>query len=265
MGQNFRDLLKGRSLLFGTMVTISSLELAEIMADAGFDWLFIDLEHSTLGIREAQAVIQAVGSRVAGVLRLPLNDEIWIKKALDIGPAGIIIPQVNSPQEARQAVQWSKYPPEGRRSVGLGRASGYGANFQPYVEQANQQTALIIQAEHIEAVRHIDEILCVEGLDGVLVGPYDLSASMNRTGQVKDPEVQAAVDIVRKACQKRKVPVGIFAATIETAVQYRREGYTLIAAGSDALLAANAARDMRARWNGETTPGHQIFMTKGEQ
>ena len=249
MRRNFRELLREQSLLFGTLISIPSLELAEILANAGFDWFFIDLEHSVMGIREAQAIIQAVGDQVACVLRLPLNDEVWIKKALDVGPSGIIVPLVNSSEDARRVVQCGRYPPAGHRSVGLGRASGYGANLQQYLARANQETALIVQAEHIDAVNHIEEILNVDGLDGVLVGPYDLSASINRMGQVNDPEVRAAVEHVRKTCQALKMPVGIFAAGVEAAIQYRQEGYTLIAVGSDALLADRAARELLSDWN----------------
>ena len=249
MPANFRDLLKSRRPLLGTLLTLPSPELAEILAAAGFDWLFIDLEHTVLGIREAQAILQAVGDRIPCLLRLPLNDEIWIKKALDTGPAGIIVPLVNSAEDARRAVQWSKYPPQGRRSIGLGRAAGYGANLQPYLDSANQETALVIQAEHIAAVDAIEEILAVDGLDAVFAGPYDLSASLGRTGQVSDPAVQSAVARIRSACQAREMPLGIFSATLEGAHRYRQEGYTLIAASTDALMLSQSARQMMAGWD----------------
>ena len=110
-------------------------------------------------------------------MRVPLNDEIWIKKVLDIGAAGIMVPQVNTAEAARRAVRLSKYPPRGSRSVGVARAQGYGARLGEYLQTADQETAVIVQAEHIEAVEHIEEILGVEGVDAVLVGPYDLSAT----------------------------------------------------------------------------------------
>ena len=114
----------------GTLITLSSLETAEIMAKAGFDWLFVDMEHSTLGPPQVQAILQCVGERADCILRVPLNDEIWIKKALDTGAAGILVPQVNTSEEARRAVRYSKYPLQGSRSVGMGRAHGYGAKSQ---------------------------------------------------------------------------------------------------------------------------------------
>jgi len=126
----FRTRLKRGDLLAGTLVSLPSPEIAEILAEAGFDWLFVDLEHSTLDVRSAQTVLQAVGGRVDCLLRVPLNDEIWIKKALDTGAAGIIVPQVNSADDARRAVRYSKYPPQGARSAGMARAHGYGALSQ---------------------------------------------------------------------------------------------------------------------------------------
>jgi 2-keto-3-deoxy-L-rhamnonate aldolase RhmA len=130
MKTNFRSRLKHGETLLGTLVTLPSPEVAELFSNAGFDWLFIDMEHSPLDVREAQAILQAVGERCACVLRVPLNDEIWIKKALDIGASGIIIPQVNSRQEAERAVRFCKYPPQGSRGVGVARAHGYGARLQ---------------------------------------------------------------------------------------------------------------------------------------
>jgi 2-dehydro-3-deoxyglucarate aldolase/4-hydroxy-2-oxoheptanedioate aldolase len=242
--------LRRGDLLAGTLVSLPSPEIAEILAEAGFDWLFVDLEHSTLDVRSAQTVLQAVGGRVDCLLRVPLNDEIWIKKALDTGAAGIIVPQVNSADDARRAVRYSKYPPQGARSAGMARAHGYGARSQDYFRRANAEIALIVQAEHAQAVRNIEEIVNVEGVDAVFVGPYDLSASLGKMGQVEDPEVQAAIERVRRICRERGMPMGIFAASGDRALAYVREGYRLIAAGGDALLLSQAARQLSASLRG---------------
>ena len=249
--ETFRTRLLRGDLLAGTLVTLPSTEIVEILAEAGFDWLFVDLEHSTLDVRAAQSILQAVGGRVDCLLRVPLNDEIWIKKALDTGASGIIVPQVNSAADAHRAVRYSKYPPQGGRSAGMARAHGYGARAQEYFERANADIALIVQAEHVEAVRNIEAILDVEGVDAVFIGPYDLAASLGKMGQVEDPDVQAAIERVRRACRERGKPLGIFAASGERAQAYVTEGYRLVAAGGDALLLAQSARRLAASLRGQ--------------
>ncbi len=244
MPNTFRNRLARGDLLIGTVVTLASPEVTEILAGAGFDWLFIDLEHSPMDARDAQALLQSTGGQVDCILRVALNEAVWIKKALDTGCAGVMAPQVNSADDARRAVQFSKYPPLGCRSAGLARAHGYGARLQETLDSANQETAVIVQVEHSEAVRNIDAILCVEGIDAVLVGPYDLSASMGLIGQVEHPQVQAAIAQVRQACQRHAVPAGIFTGSAGRAKGYIQEGFRLIAVGVDTLLLGQAARDL---------------------
>jgi 2-keto-3-deoxy-L-rhamnonate aldolase RhmA len=244
MKEPFRSRLKKNETLLGTLVSLASLESVEILAEAGFDWFFVDLEHSPLGPREAQAILQVAGERVDCILRVPLNDEIWIKKALDTGAAGVMVPQVNSAEEARRAVRFSKYPPQGTRSLGASRAHGYGPRLQEYIERANTETAVIVQIEHIDAVRNLEAIILTQGIDGVLVGPYDLSASMGHIGQIENVEVQAAIAHVRQVCLESGMPLGIFAATAERARGYLQEGYRMIAASGDILMLTSAARQV---------------------
>jgi 2-dehydro-3-deoxyglucarate aldolase len=241
MKETFRSRIKKQEMLIGSLLTLPSPEAAEILAMTGLDWLFIDLEHSTMGVREAQAILQAVAGKVDCLLRLPLNDEIWIKKALDTGAAGIIIPQVNTAEEARRAVQLSRYPPQGSRSVGLARSHGYGMKFQEYLERANEEVVVVIQAEHFLAVQNIEALTAVDGVDAILVGPYDLSASMGLMGQVDHPQVQAAIGQVRRICQERGIPLGIFATTTQRASHFLSQGFNLLAIGSDALFLSQAA------------------------
>ncbi len=233
--------IKNGKTLVGTLVTLASLETAEILATSGFEWLFLDLEHSALDIPAAQAVLQAVAGRASCLLRVPLNDEIWIKKALDTGADGIIVPQVNTAEAAARAVRFSKYPPRGGRSVGVSRAHGYGQEFDEYIARANRDICVVTQVEHIEAVRNIEEILAVDGLSALFIGPYDLSASMGLIGQVEVPEVLRAVDTVRKACQAHGMPLGIFTLSPEKAKAYAEVGYTLVACGSDISLLSKSA------------------------
>jgi len=247
MKESFRTRLKRGDLLTGTLINLPAPEVAEILAEAGFDWLFIDMEHSQLDTPAAQLILQAVDHRIDCVLRVALNDEIWLKKALDTGASGVMIPQVNSAEDARRAVRFCKYPPQGSRSVGLWRAAKYGTRLAEYLAEANHETAVIVQVEHIQAVGNVESIIAVEGVDAVLVGPYDLSASMDHMGQVEHPDVQAAIQRVRQACQAQGMPLGIFATTAERAKVYIQQGYRLVTVGGDTLMLDSAAREILSK------------------
>lgn len=139
MTSNFRSRLRHKERMIGTLITLPAPEVAEIMSEVGYDWLFIDTEHGPFDAQSAQSIFQAVDHRCPCVVRIPVNDEVWIKKVLDIGAAGIIAPGVKSGAEAERIVQMCKYPPRGTRGVGIGRAHGYGLNFQEYVTHANTE------------------------------------------------------------------------------------------------------------------------------
>ena len=241
---NFTKRLRNNELLLGTMLTIPAPEVAEMIAKCGFDWLFMDGEHSPLSILDWQRMLQAVAGRSAGVIRVAAKTEKEIKKVLDIGADGIIAPQVNTADEARRIVEWCRYPPQGVRGVGLARAQGYGLDFASYVESANERVAVIIQAEHIEAVDNIEEIANVEGIDAVFIGPYDLSASMNKMGEIDHPEVVAAIDKVTRACQQNNIALGYFGVTAESVQPYIDQGYRLICAGVDGGFITQGSLDV---------------------
>jgi 2-dehydro-3-deoxyglucarate aldolase/4-hydroxy-2-oxoheptanedioate aldolase len=232
---NFRAQLRQPKALIGTILSLAAAEMAEIAAGAGFDWLFLDMEHSTLDIPTIQILLQAAGETPC-IVRIPAHDAVWIKKALDAGAAGLIIPQVNTPAQAAWAVSQAKYPPQGVRSVGLARCHRYGPGFDEYVQTANEQIAVIIQAEHIEAVQNIEAILAVPGIDGIFIGPFDLSASMGKAGQIDDPEVQAAIATVKAACDAHQMPTSIFCPSLAAAQKALAAGYTFPAVGIDVRL-----------------------------
>jgi 2-dehydro-3-deoxyglucarate aldolase/4-hydroxy-2-oxoheptanedioate aldolase len=242
MNLNIRARLQKGDTLIGTLITIPAPEIAEIMAEIGYDWLFIDTEHGSFDAQSAQGILQAVDHRCPCVLRVPTNDEVWIKKALDIGAAGIIAPGVNSAEEAERIVRMCKYPPRGTRGVGIGRAHGYGLKFKEYVAKANDDIAVILQAENTNAVENIAEIVQVPDIDAVLIGPYDLSASMGKTGRINDDEVQAAIASVTECCRDAGIPLGIFADSAESAAPFIEQGYTLIAISTDCLHMVQGAR-----------------------
>jgi len=242
MMDTFRQRLEQRDLLIGTLFTLPSPEIAEILSEAGFDWLWVDMEHSSLEIKDVQRVIQAVGDKCPCIVRVPSNDEVWIKKVLDIDPAGIIVPHVNSAEEVHKILQFSKYPPEGARSVGISRAHGYGMKFQDYVDHANRNMIVIPQIEHIDAVDNIESIVGVPGVAAIVIGPYDLSGSMGKLGNVSDAEVKQNVEIVKKACLNVGLPVGIFGVDADAVRPYIDLGYTLIAVGVDTLFLGKSAQ-----------------------
>jgi 2-dehydro-3-deoxyglucarate aldolase/4-hydroxy-2-oxoheptanedioate aldolase len=229
--------------MVGTLITLPAPEVAEIMSTIGYDWLFIDTEHGAFDAQSAQGILQAVDHRSPCIVRIPANDEVWIKKALDIGAVGIIAPGVKSGAEAERIVQLCKYPPRGARGVGIGRAHGYGLNFKEYVANANDETAVILQAENSEAVKNISDIVKVAGVDAILVGPYDLSASMGKMGQVQDAEIQSAIAVVAESCHANGLPPGIFVDSAESAAPYIQQGFSLIAISTDCLHMARAARE----------------------
>lgn len=245
MERMFRQELRGGERLFGSMITLDSPATVEIMAQVGFDWLFIDGEHSPLPASTMQSLLQAAAPTPC-LIRLASTNEVDVKKALDIGAAGIIAPMVNNAEIAQAVVRWAKYAPLGTRGVGLGRAHGYGLKFQEYLAQANDETAVVIQVEHIEAVENMESIVQVAGVDAILVGPYDLSASLGRIGEVDHPLVVRAIERVTQTCQAAGVALGIFGVSADAVRPYIERGYTLIIAGVDTLLMGQAARNLLA-------------------
>ena len=159
---------------------------------------------------------------------------------------GIIVPLVNTAQNAADVVRWAKYSPVGSRGVGLARAQGYGAGFAEYVQRANDEIAVIVQAEHAQAVENIESIVAVDGIDAIQLGPYDLSASMGKLGQITDPEVVAAITRIYSACQQANVRVGSFGITAAAVQADIQRGATMICAGTDSLFLGQAASNMLA-------------------
>jgi 2-dehydro-3-deoxyglucarate aldolase len=242
MTNDFRTRLLRGDRLVGTMITLPSPEVTELMARVGFDWLFLDAEHSVLEARELQAMLQAAGATTPCLVRIAAATESQIKKALDVGAAGIIVPQVNSVARAEHVVRLAKYPPLGTRGVGVGRAHAYGLQLADYLATANDRVAVVVQAEHIDAVAQIEAIVRVAGVDAVLVGPYDLSASLGRMGEVDHPDVVAAIDRVTAVCRQAGMPLGIFGVSAEAVQPYLAKGFTLIVAGLDTVLLGQAAK-----------------------
>jgi 2-keto-3-deoxy-L-rhamnonate aldolase RhmA len=242
MKKSLKSRLARREPLVGPLITLPSPEIAEIMCTVGFDYLWIETEHAPMGFADAQMMIQAVGGRCPCVVRVPDNAEAWIKRALDIGCDGIVIPQIKSGAEAREAVQWCLYPPAGKRGVGIGRAHGYGMAFQEYVDAANDQLAIILQVEHIDGVRNIRSIVETPGIDAILIGPFDLSGSLGLLGEIDHPRVTEAIQEIKRHCEEARVPVGMFVVDAPAARRCIDDGFTLVALGMDVFYLWKSAQ-----------------------
>lgn len=243
MKTTFIDKINDHAPAIGTIVTLETPDVAEVLSLCGFDWLFMDMEHGMLSPGTTQHIIQAVGGDCSSIVRVPENSEVWIKKALDTGCDGVIVPQVKSAEDARLAVAASKFPPQGSRSVGIARAHGYGMSFTEYVTSANDKIALVILVEHIDAVDNLEEILAVAGIDGVLIGPYDLSGSMNMLGQVTSEPVRSSIAEIKKKCQEKSIPVGMFVMKAEDAQNEIDDGCKFVVVGIDSVLLWSAAKN----------------------
>lgn len=243
MTTSFGARLRSGRPLIGTIVTLPTAEVAEALSMCGLDWLFIDMEHGPLDILTAQGLVRA-SSGCLSLVRIPENSDMWIRKVLDTGCDGVIVPLVSSAEDARRAVAAAKYPPQGTRSVGIARAHAYGLEFAEYVARANDETGVIVQVEHVAAVDVLDEILQVEGIDGILIGPYDLSGSLNRLGYVDHPEVQGTIAEIRNRCRERGMPVGFFIVDPEGIASAVAAGTDFLVVGTDLSFMTSAARQV---------------------
>jgi 2-dehydro-3-deoxyglucarate aldolase len=241
---NLKSKLSNNELTIGSWITIGHPAIAEILANAEFEWLVIDIEHTTIDLSMVQVLITAVQSRgLAALVRVSKNEEVVIKRVLDAGADGIIVPMICSAAEAKQAVDYAKYPPTGRRSVGLARAQRYLTNINPYKDWVEQNLVIIAQIEHIDGINNLHEIIQVDGIDGTIIGPYDLSGSLGIPGHFEDTAVVDALNKYKAVSQNHNFPMGFHVVDTNSAkVQGKiNEGYRFIAYGTDFLFMVNSA------------------------
>jgi len=237
--------LRSKEVTLGSWITIGNTAIAEIMAKADFDWLVVDLEHSVISIDVAGELIRTIDlCGVAPLVRLTSNDPNQIKRVMDAGAHGIVVPMVNHPDEAALAVAATRYAPAGSRGVGLARAQGYGVNFNDYLQWQTDGPVVIVQIEHKDAIERLDDILAVPGVDGFIIGPYDLSCSMGIPGQFEQPEFISAMTHIRETGKRLGYPTGIHIVEpdpqrLELSIQ---EGYTFIAYSVDIRMLDVGAR-----------------------
>ena len=240
-----KQLLHSGKPALGSWVQIGHPDVAEIMASVGFDWLVLDNEHGPLSIETSQLLIQGMSStETVPMVRVPWNDMVEIKRALDIGAYGVVIPSVNSKEEAQYAVRACQYPPAGVRGVGPRRASRYGLDMTEYVHQANDEILVVVQVETPQAIEHIDEILSVDGIDAFFIGPYDLSASLGYLGQPDHPKVVETFYKLLDAGKRAGVAGGIHATSLELAQRYIGRGFQFVALSGDGGLLIRGCQEI---------------------
>ncbi len=237
--------LRNNEITVGSWITLGNTAIAEIMAKANYDWLVIDLEHSVINIDMAGDLIRTIDlCGVTSLVRLTSNDSNQIKRVMDAGAHGIVVPMVNTPEEARHAVAATRYGPAGIRGVGLARAQSYGAGFKEYLKWQVDQPVVIVQIEHKDALENLEEILKVPGVDGFIIGPYDLSCSMGIPGQFEDKGFIETIKNINEIGKKLNCPSGIHIVEpdLKQLEKSINDGYRFIAYSVDIRMLDVSAR-----------------------
>ncbi|EKO60083.1 HpcH/HpaI aldolase family protein [Leptospira kirschneri] len=234
-----KEKLKSGEFTIGSWMQIPSTSIAEILASAGFDWIALDLEHGAFGLHLLPDIFKAI--RIGGSLpfvRVAQNHPKDIKQALDAGAAGIIVPMIETAEQTKNFLSWSSYPPNGTRGVGYSNANLFGKYFDTYSKKNDLDLVRIIQIENIKALTEIDSILSIQGIDAVMIGPYDLSGSMGLTGQFDHPDFLKAIQDFQKAAERNRIPLGthVIQADFHKVRDEIRSGKKFIAYSTDAIM-----------------------------
>ncbi len=245
MKSEIRNKLKNKLPSVGSWMQIPDQSVAEIMGSSGYDWIAVDMEHGAISKNNLPGLFNAIScGGAAPFARVARAESIYIKEALDSGAQGLIFPMIETREQLENAISDAHYPPLGNRGIGFCRANMFGKNFKTYFETENNPI-IVAQIEHKRAVENIDSILTVKGLDAIMIGPYDLSGSMNMTGEFDNPEfVQVLKTIFDKALHY-KIAMGLH--IVEPDKQQLKnkidEGYQFIAYGIDALFLYNSSEN----------------------
>ena len=236
--RRIRTSLRSGSAVIGSWMQLADSNVAEIMGQSGYQWVAIDMEHGAVSLSQLPDIFRAL--ELGGTLplaRVASPTPINCRQALDQGAAGVVIPMISSAAQLQAIINECHWPPRGRRGVGFSRANGFGKYFDSYIREA-QDSFVVAQIENAEAVNNLETIVAVEGLDAILVGPYDLSASLGVTGEFEDKKYLETLANILAVCAKHKMPCGIHVVQPETKVleQRIREGYTFIAYGVDTVF-----------------------------
>ena len=234
MRNEFKRMMKDGKQGFGTWITVESPLASEMMSSMGFDYFVLDNEHSPLDMLQIQTLMQAFrpDSKTCPIVRPWWNDMVAIKRALDIGAQGILVPWVNTEEQAKAAVSYTRYAPTGLRGCGPRRASMFDPD---YLKTADDEIYVVVQIETVEAVKNIDAICSVEGVDCAYIGPADLSASHGHLGNHAHPDVQKAIDRVYDACHAHGIAAGIHEGSGKTLRERIDKGYNMVTLGNDLI------------------------------
>jgi len=240
-----KNKLKKGQAVVGSWLNLPSLETTEIMAHSGYEFLVIDAEHGTMGLETIQHMVMTLeGQGCLPLVRVERNDPCVIKRVLETGCYGVIVPMVNFKEDAKQAVKSIKYQPGGVRGTGLSRAQGYGLEFDQYLKWSQKNLSLIVQIEHIDAINNLEEILSVKGIDATMIGPYDLSASLGCPGDFDNEQVKKALTKYEEISRRCGVPFGyhIVHPDVKLMAKKMAKGYRLFVYGIDEIFLGQMAR-----------------------
>lgn len=240
MRQNVvRRKLRSGEVVIGCFVGFPSAEVVEICGYSGYDFVMIDAEHGPISPHDAyHMVLAAEVSGTTPLIRVPRNEPSYVLRYMDIGAAGVMVPQINNADEARAVVEAVKYHPLGHRGLAQPRATGYGigATLTDYAKVANDETLVIVQFENIAGLEQVPEVIKVPGVDVLLIGPSDLAQSMGYPGQLRHPEVLAVIDRVCEMCSGSDVALGTIASNADATNQLIEQGFRMIAPGATGIL-----------------------------
>lgn len=227
--------------LVGTRISLNCLSSAEALSNLSFDWFFIDMEHTDIPEHQLSSILLALSDKPS-LVRVSKNEDIYIKKAMDAGAAGVIVPKVSNMIDAKKAVLSFKMPPSGTRGIGLTRSNNFGHGLDNYLENIERSSLLVVQIEDSEGVENIKSILDVKGIDAVFVGPYDLSISLGIANKFDSEKFKAALDKIIEACKENRMPLGIFESNENRITKLKTSGFTFFCLSSDISFLINDAK-----------------------
>lgn len=249
---SFQEQLRAREPLVGSWVSIRDPVVSEMNAELDFDFIVIDIEHTTTGLESLEHMIRAVDAasgETASIVRLPWNDPVIIKRVLDIGPTGIMAPMIGTAEEAEALVHASRYPPEGMRGVAGRRAARYGFDMPEYFFEANDEIVVLAQIETEEGFNNVGSIAAVDGIDGLFMGPADLSANLGIYGEWDSDEFMQAVDSILTAADSAGTPVSTLTTDPADITKWMNVGFDFLMAGTDTSHLVRGAENAIATFN----------------
>lgn len=255
--KNLKEKIRSGEAVHGCWINMASTISAEIVGQAGFDWLLLDLEHGAGDVAIMYQQLQALSaSSSASIVRIDQLARPKAQRILDAGAGGIMFPQIQSAEQAREAVEMMYYPPRGSRGMAkMTRATGFGKSADDYINNLDQNLVSVIQIETLQAVQNVETIAATDGIDVLFVGPTDLTVSLGILGQLNHPNYQDAINAVATAAKKYGKAAGVLLQDVNEYEMYYRLGYRFLACGADSMFVRKGAEEMvrrlgEARWIG---------------